>query len=71
MQFMTPGAPQIGAVVRGTAPATSMAFHEDGTRLYVASEEDNKLQVIDCLKGEAAHPAIGCEREGIFLVEPT
>lgn len=70
MDFQTTP-PQIGAVVRGKNPATSLSYHENGTHLYVASEADSKLRIVDCLKGGSDKPAIKCEREGIRLVEGT
>jgi hypothetical protein len=39
--------------------------------LFVASEADSRLRVIDCQKGLSEQPAIRCEREGVYLVEPT
>jgi hypothetical protein len=72
MDFATPGVPAIGAVIPGKAPATSMSYHEDGKRLFVASESDSRLQVIDCTEsGKAEHPALKVEREQIHFVEAT
>lgn len=48
-----------------------MSYHEDGTHLFVASEADSRMRVVDCLKGVADAPAIKFERDGIRLVEAT
>jgi hypothetical protein len=71
MDFSTPGIPGIAAVIPGKAAATSMKFHENGKVLYVASEGDARLQVIDCLNGKAAHAALRVDREQIHEVEAT
>lgn len=64
-------AAQMGAVIRGKEPATSISFHSDGVHLFVASERDQRLRLIDCQKGTSDQPAIRFEREGIRLVEST
>jgi len=49
-----------------------MKYHEKGRRLYFALEAEARLQIIDCLNGKAEHAApLKCEREQIYLVEPT
>jgi hypothetical protein len=58
-------AAQMGAVIRGKEPATSISFHSDGVHLFVASERDQRQ------KGTSDQPAIRFEREGIRLVEST
>jgi len=63
--------PSIGSVIKGGAPVTSMSYHRDGTHLFVTSQEDSKLRLVDCLKGTSDKPAIQCIREGVRLVEPT
>jgi len=71
MDFTLPGVPAVGAVISGNQPATSMSYHEDGKKLFVVSEEDAKLQVIDCLSGKAEHAPLKAEREQINLIEAT
>ena len=71
MNFSTPGVPGIGAVVPGKSPASSIKFHEEGKVLYVASEGDARLQIIDCLTGKADSPALHVDREQIHEVEAT
>mmetsp|Transcript_14391 Transcript_14391/g.21107 ORF Transcript_14391/g.21107 Transcript_14391/m.21107 type:complete len:334 (-) Transcript_14391:653-1654(-) len=72
MQFTSPGLPQTGSVIRGTKPITSMSFHGDGQHLFVASEEDHRLRMIDCVStGDLKLPPIRCEREGVRLVQAT
>lgn len=61
----------MAAVIRGKEPATCISFHESGKRLFVASEGDSRLRLIDCEKGTSDTPAIRFEREGIRLVEST
>lgn len=71
MDFSLPGKPSISAVIVGRNEATSMAYHELGKRLYVATSADNRLQVIDCVAGTANGPALRNEREKIDIIEPT
>ena len=71
MDFNQTGIPKIGAVIRGKSPATSMSYHEDGSHLYVASEDDSRLRVIDCQRGALDRPALKFERDGVRLVEAT
>jgi hypothetical protein len=71
MEFNQEGVPQVAAVIPGNKPATSACFHADGKHLFVASEADNRLRVIDCQKGVSEQAAIRFEREGVYLVEPT
>jgi hypothetical protein len=71
MNFTTPGTPAIGAVIPGKSPAVSMSYHADGTRLFVASENDPRLQVIDCQSGKAEQVPLRFERGQIHLVQAT
>ena len=71
MDFSVPGAPAIGSVIPGRNEVTSMSYHENGERLFVASSGDNQLQVIDCLNGKAMGPPLRCEREKIQIVTAT
>ena len=65
------GDPKIAAVIRGKAVATCMSYHEDGAQLFVSSESDSRLRVIDCLRGVSDKPALKFERDGIRLVQAT
>mmetsp|Transcript_16790 Transcript_16790/g.24409 ORF Transcript_16790/g.24409 Transcript_16790/m.24409 type:complete len:379 (-) Transcript_16790:111-1247(-) len=73
--FRTP--PKMGAVIRGRAPVSSLSYHEDGDFLFVASERDSRLKVVDCLRGCAVEGGIQgpggikVEREGVRLVQAT
>lgn len=67
----SPELPAIGAVIPGRAPGVSMSFHEEGTHLYVASEADSRLAIVNCMTGKAEQAAIRCERERIHLVSAT
>lgn len=71
MDFSQPGIPGIAAVIPGKVPATCMAFHEDGKRLYVASEGDARLQVVNCVEGRADQVPLRIEREQVHVVEAT
>lgn len=71
MEFTAPGVPQIGSVVPGKESVSSASFHSDGIHLFVASENDSRLRIVDCQTGKSDQPAIRCEREGISLVEAT
>jgi len=70
MDFSGKG-PKIGAVIRGKSPATSISYHEDGNHLYVTSESDSKLRLVDCQNGTSDRPAYKFERDGVRLVEKT
>lgn len=69
MDFANP--PKVGAVIRGTAPSTSLSFHEDGVHLFVTSEEDARLRLVNCDNGTSERPATKFEREGIRMAEKT
>lgn len=63
--------PSIGAVIRGKRPATCMSYHEDGSYLFITSEEDSRLRIVDCLRGTSDKPAFKFERDGVKLVQST
>jgi len=65
------GQPRIGAVIRGKAPATSISYHEDGKHLYVTSESDNRMRLIDCQRGVSDSSPLKFEKDGIRIVEST
>eukprot|EP00527_Entomoneis_sp_CCMP2396_P003674 CAMPEP_0198139168 /NCGR_PEP_ID=MMETSP1443-20131203/2506_1 /TAXON_ID=186043 /ORGANISM="Entomoneis sp., Strain CCMP2396" /LENGTH=363 /DNA_ID=CAMNT_0043801217 /DNA_START=102 /DNA_END=1193 /DNA_ORIENTATION=+ len=67
----TTSPPGIGNVIPGRMPASSLSFHSSGKRLFVAHEDDSRLQVVDCLTGKADRPALKLERETIRLVHAT
>ena len=71
MDFSLPSSPSIGAVFPERYEATSMCYHEDGKRLFVAYEGGSSLKVIDCMEGKADKPAFRCERDKIHYVEAT
>jgi hypothetical protein len=73
MNFSAPGVPAIAAVIPGSqkGPVSSAKYHEEGKVLYVASEADASLQVIDCLTGKADSPSLRVDREQIHEVEAT
>lgn len=71
MEFTSPGVPQVGSVIPGKEPVSSVSFHNDGMHLFVASETGQKLRIVDCQAGSSEQPPIKFEREGISLVEST
>ncbi|GAX19918.1 COMPASS component SWD2 [Fistulifera solaris] len=71
MDFSLPSAPAVGAVIPSRYEATSMCYHENGKRLFVAYEAGSLLQAIDCMSGSAAKPALKCEDERIHCLEAT
>jgi hypothetical protein len=71
MDFSVPGTPAIGAVIPGKSTACSMSYHGNGQRLFVASDGDSRLQIIDCQSGKAEQVPLKCEREKIHLVQAT
>mmetsp|Transcript_17134 Transcript_17134/g.32419 ORF Transcript_17134/g.32419 Transcript_17134/m.32419 type:complete len:359 (-) Transcript_17134:57-1133(-) len=71
MDFRQEG-PKIAAVIRGKkSPATSMSYHEDGEHLFVTSEADCRLLMIDCNRGVSEKPAIKFEKDGVRIVQST
>ena len=50
---------------------TCMSYHEKGQRLFVATAEDARIQVIDCLTGKADRPPYRVEREQVGIVQAT
>ncbi|KAL7542257.1 hypothetical protein ACHAXR_011619 [Thalassiosira sp. AJA248-18] len=74
MDFSSEPGPKMGCVIRGRAPVTSLSYHESGSHLFVASEKDSVLRIVDCLNGGAPtdrSPMIKLQREGIRTVEST
>ena len=71
MDFTNPSLPQIGSVIPGRNEVSCMSYHEKGTKLFVASQGDNHLRIIDCVEGKASQPSLRCEREQIHVVEAT
>mmetsp|Transcript_29452 Transcript_29452/g.59747 ORF Transcript_29452/g.59747 Transcript_29452/m.59747 type:complete len:355 (+) Transcript_29452:411-1475(+) len=69
MDFANP--PKIGAVIRGTAPVSSLSYHDDGVHLFVTSEGDSRLRLVNCDSGTSEKPATKFEREGIRMAEKT
>ena len=72
--------PKMGCVVRGRAPATSLSYHSSGSHLFVASEKDSVLRVVDCLNGNTNSIVIGggeynkmirLQDQGIRIVKST
>lgn len=54
MDFSTEPGPKMGSVTRGnkSAAVTSMSYHESGSHLYVASESDSTMRIVDCLRSD-------------------
>jgi len=74
MDFSSEPGPKMGCVVRGRAPVTSLSYHESGEHLFIASEKDSVLRIVDCVNGGSPkdRPSmIKMQREGIKLVEST
>jgi hypothetical protein len=71
MDFSVAGSPATGAIIPGKSTASSMSYHGNGQRLFVASEGDSRLQIIDCQNGKIEQVPLKCEREKIHLVQAT
>ena len=74
MDFSSEPGPKMGCVIRGRAPASSMSYHESGSHLFVASEKDSTLRIVDCLNGGPPTdrpPMIKIQNEGIKIVRAT
>ncbi|KAL7455182.1 hypothetical protein ACHAWC_006745 [Mediolabrus comicus] len=66
--------PKMGLCIRGGAPASSIAYHESGSHLFVASEADSVLRIVDCISGSSPsdRPSmLKVQREGIRTVKAT
>ncbi|KAL3789753.1 hypothetical protein HJC23_006746 [Cyclotella cryptica] len=66
--------PRMGSVIRGRAPATSLSYHESGSHLFIASENDSSLRIVDCMNGCVAtdRPSlIKLQTQGIRTVRAT
>jgi len=70
MDFSSEPGPKMGACIRGRATSSSASYHESGSHLYVASEADSVLRIVDCLNGGAPQ-MIKLQREGIRTVKAT
>lgn len=72
MDFRLPKQPKICAVVRGgKGSCTSMSYHDSGNHLFVTSEADSRMRIVDCQRGVSDSPAIKFERDGVSLVQAT
>lgn len=71
MDFSQRNEPKISAVIRGKSPCSSMSYHEEGNHLFVTSEADSRMRLVDCQRGVSDTPAIKFERDGVRLVEAT
>jgi WD40 repeat protein len=74
MDFSSEPGPKMGCVIRGRAPVTSLSYTETGEHLFIASENDSVLRIVDCLKGGSPAdrpPMIKLQREGIRQVQST
>jgi COMPASS component SWD2 len=70
MDFSSEPGPKMGACIRGRAKASSLSYHESGSYLFVASEADRVLRIVDCLNGGTPQ-MIKLQREGIRTVKAT
>ena len=51
MEFNNPSKPNIGSLIpNGSSQVTSMCYHNDGNHLFVASEQDSKITMIDAIR---------------------
>jgi hypothetical protein len=67
--------PSLGANIptnnKSATSVSSLSYHADGVHLFVATESDSKLQLINAQTGQMDQPAYRCEREGVSLVSST
>ena len=85
MDFTTSaaGVPAIGSSIPHKHPVTSMAYHSDGKHLFVATEKDSKVTLVDAINtGKPLAPTAGagsqrqgqpfrCDREGVSCLSAT
>lgn len=68
-------APAIGSSIPHKNPVTSLSYHGDGNHLFVATEKDSKVMIVDAIR--TGKPLVGhdqpyrCDREGVSCLSAT
>lgn len=72
MDFNTGKGPNIASVIPHHHPVVSMAYHADGNHLFVGTEMDSKVTIVDAVRtGKPIGQAYRCDREGVSCLAPT
>ena len=72
MDFSANNIPGIGSSISHNGQkVSSMSYHNDGQHLFVATEDDSKLTVVDAIQTGKAKGIFSCQREGVSVVAAT
>jgi len=73
MDFSSPhSGPKIGSSISQNHPTTSLSYHADGKHLFVATEKDSKVTLVDAIQtGNPIGKTYKCDREGISCLSAT
>lgn len=73
MDFSSPhSGPKVGSVIPQKHPITSLSYHADGNHLFMATEKDSRVTLVDAIRtGKPVGQSYKCEREGISCLSAT
>lgn len=72
MDFTTGTGPNIASVIPHHHPVVSMSYHADGNRLFVGTEMDSKVTIVDAVRtGKPISQTYRCDREGVSCLAAT
>ena len=72
MDFNASNSPGIGSsIAHNGQKVSSLSYHNDGQHLFVATEDDSKLTVVDAIQTGKAKGIFSCQREGVSVVAAT
>lgn len=73
MDFSSPhSGPKIGSVIPHKYPSTSLSYHADGNHLFVATEKDSRVTLVDAIgTGKPIGQSYKCDREGVSCLSAT
>ena len=72
MDFSSPHiGPKIGSVVPHKYPSTSLTYHADGNHLFVATETDSRVTLVDAIRSGKPIGQYKCDREGVSALAAT
>jgi hypothetical protein len=74
MDFSTsvPNTPGIGSSISHHGnKVSSLSYHNDGQHLFVATEDNSKITLVDAMQTGKTKATFQCEREGVSVVSAT
>mmetsp|Transcript_32790 Transcript_32790/g.36520 ORF Transcript_32790/g.36520 Transcript_32790/m.36520 type:complete len:360 (+) Transcript_32790:42-1121(+) len=72
MDFSTSNIPGIGSSISHNGQkVSSLSYHNDGQHLFVATEGDSKITVVDAIQTGKSKGIFSCQREGVSVVAAT